>query len=174
MLTGFPCLNFSIHESKSSVLKASANSNSNVLKNTKIIEKFFLFLEALINYQDDQNCTHELSLIVVHWVTDKMNPYYFKKIKLLVINKKNIKNFIFFKKRKIKRSTWLMRTTLWSWSCEIIILQTVVLPDAFPPATPGSKYKWIMFSNNKIKKNKQYNLGRRKSKRVWNRWWMVV
>lgn len=42
--------------------------------------------------------------------------------------------------------TWLTRTTRWSWSCCIIISQTVVLPDAAPPATPAMQSKKWLFS----------------------------
>lgn len=40
-----------------------------------------------------------------------------------------------------RRMTWLTTTALWSWSCCIIISQTVVLPDAAPPATPENNIK---------------------------------
>lgn len=47
--------------------------------------------------------------------------------------------------------TWLTSTTRWSWSCWIIKSQTVVFPDAAPPATPASQYRKISRMSKEIK-----------------------
>lgn len=66
-------------------------------------------------------------------------------------------------------STWLTRTTRWSWSCCMIISQTAVFPEAAPPATPvfGKAYNKVSFiiiadlktvNWNFIKKNQKSNV----------------
>lgn len=50
------------------------------------------------------------------------------------------KNYLVETANKVKafKHTWLTSTTRWSQSCSIIKSQTVVFPDAAPPATPVS------------------------------------
>lgn len=56
--------------------------------------------------------------------------------------------------------TWFTRTTRWSWSWEIIMLHTVVLPDAVPPATPYTLKQKAMIKRGRerMKRKKKWQI----------------
>lgn len=152
MSTACPFLNFSIEHNSCSVSKASTKTRQGaqfkLTSNHTPLVFFFFFLQfwesclltRMIKIVIMNSCKllfiyimverilqikYQLQCIVSIWLATTCDEYLSEPKKLM----------------SSRRITWLTTTALWSWSCCIIISQTVVFPDAAPPATPGNNAK---------------------------------